>query len=203
MKQSEKTRLTHDKIIAAAITEFGANGYAGASLNNICASGIPKGLLYHNFSGKDDLYLACVELCFNSLTAFLEAADIGSDPQKYMAARLSFFQENENEGRIFFDAILQPPEPLQDSIKSLRSGLDSFNNRIYEKILSSVTLREGVSYETALEYFTMQQAMFNGYFSSPAFRKLSFTEKMTAHETTIPRLLDFMLFGIAERESCK
>ena len=53
MKKEEKTELTKKKILAAALQEFGTNGYRGASLNAICESGIPKGLLYHNFKNKD------------------------------------------------------------------------------------------------------------------------------------------------------
>ena len=54
MKKSEKTEITVSKIIDAAMVEFGKNGYAGGTVNNICKSGIHKGLLYHNFSGKDE-----------------------------------------------------------------------------------------------------------------------------------------------------
>ena len=51
MKKTEKTKLTVSKIIEAAMNEFGQNGYAGGTINNICKTGINKGLIYHNFSG--------------------------------------------------------------------------------------------------------------------------------------------------------
>ena len=43
MKKEEKTELTRKRILAAAMKEFGENGYQGASLNRICDIGIPKG----------------------------------------------------------------------------------------------------------------------------------------------------------------
>lgn len=61
MKRSEKTELTISKIMEAAMTEFGTNGYVGGSVNNICKSGINKGLIYHNFKDKDELYLKCLK----------------------------------------------------------------------------------------------------------------------------------------------
>ena len=61
MKKEEKTELTKSKIFAAAIQEFGTNGYATGSVNNICKTGINKGLVYHNFKDKDELYLECVK----------------------------------------------------------------------------------------------------------------------------------------------
>lgn len=102
MKKEEKTELTKKKILSAALQEFGSNGYRGASLNAICESGIPKGLLYHNFKNKDALYLSCVELCFQSLTKCLKEANIGNDLEKYMRVRMEFFEKNKMEARIFF-----------------------------------------------------------------------------------------------------
>ena len=56
----------------AAIQELGTNGYTASTLNAICSNhGISKGLLYHNFTGKDGLYLACVSHCFSDVTEYL------------------------------------------------------------------------------------------------------------------------------------
>ena len=110
MKQLEKTRITRDRIISAAMDEFGKSGYSGASLNNICEHGIPKGLIYHNFKGKDDLYLSCVEICFNGLTEYINTAEVGNDLQKYISARLCYFRENENEAHIFLMQYCSLPE---------------------------------------------------------------------------------------------
>ncbi|SET63796.1 TetR/AcrR family transcriptional regulator [Lacrimispora sphenoides] len=199
MKKEEKTERTKQKILAAAMEEFGTNGYAGASLNNICSVGIPKGLLYHNFKNKDSIYLACVGQCFSTLTEYLRAADIGSDLQKYMDARLRFFHEHEKETRLFFETIFQPPEALCDQLTDLRQEFDQLNAELYQKILDSLKLRQGVTREEAMSYFVIMQNMFNGYFSSPACRNMSFSDRMTAHETNLTILLDFMLYGIVER----
>ena len=64
MKKAEKTERTKERILQAAMEEFGRKGYAAATIGAICSEhGIAKGLLYHNFVGKDDLYLACVSRC--------------------------------------------------------------------------------------------------------------------------------------------
>lgn len=201
MKQEEKTERTRQKILAAAMEEFGANGYSGASLNTICGTGIAKGLLYHNFENKDALYLACVGQCFSELTETLKAADIGSDLQKYMNVRLHYFQEHERQAHLFFEAILQPPEGLRNEIAALRRELDQLNLQIYEKILDSLPLRKDVTREEATAYFSLMQNMFNGYFSSMAYHERTFADRMTAHEANLTKLLDFMLYGIAERRN--
>ena len=78
MKKMEKTEITVSKIIEAAMQEFGQNGYAGGTVNNICKSGINKGLLYHNFSGKDELYLTCLRRSSNKLIRYIRERE-GTD----------------------------------------------------------------------------------------------------------------------------
>lgn len=198
MKKEEKTELTKKKILFAAMEEFGSKGYRGASLNAICESGIPKGLLYHNFKNKDALYLACVRLCFQALTKCLKEAEIGNNLEKYMRVRMQFFKEHRLEAGIFFDAVLQPPEGLEEEIRGLKEEFDGLSRGLYREILDSIQLREGITYEEAMMYFIMLQEMFNSSFSR---QNTSLSHKMELHERDLPRLLDFMLYGIARRKN--
>ena len=201
MKQIEKSESSRYKIVGAAMCEFGSKGYAASSINTVCASGIPKGLVYHNFKNKDEIYLACVKKCFAELASYLQKADIGKDYEKYISARLAFFKENKNEARIFFDATLQPPEQLWDEIQNLRAELDKLNQDICLQILDSVTLRNDISQVEAMDYLDLFQTMFNSYFSSPACKRMSFEEKINVHEERLSKLLEIMFYGIAERRS--
>lgn len=55
-KQTEKSRLTREKIIAVAISLFRENGYANTSLSQISRqAGINPSTLYYYFSSKEDL----------------------------------------------------------------------------------------------------------------------------------------------------
>ena len=92
MKQKERTELTKKKIIEAGIQEFGTKGYAGFTLNGVCYNhGISKGLFYHNFKGKDELYLACVSKCFSDVTSFLKEQNIKGDLRRYLELRFQYF----------------------------------------------------------------------------------------------------------------
>lgn len=43
MRQEEKTELTRERILQAAMREFGTNGYAATKVNTICCKyGIPR-----------------------------------------------------------------------------------------------------------------------------------------------------------------
>lgn len=193
MKQEEKTERTRARIIAAAMTEFSAKGYTGASMNTICSSGISKGLLYHNFDGKDDLYLTCAEQCFRALTEYLKRADTGTSLQKYAEARMAFFRENSSMARLFFELVLQPPVKLKPQIAECRASFDDYNRQLFRNILRTVTLRPNVTEESALHYFSVMQEMFNSYYNS----------NMDEHESEMLKWMDYMLYGVAEMKPVK
>ena len=200
MKQRDKTERTVGKIVEAAMAEFGENGYARGTMNNICKAGINKGLVYHNFSGKDALYLTCVQQSCKKLTDYIENHDGTSGMQQYMAARMDFWDVFPREAHIFFEALLYPPSHLANEIREALKDFHLLNERIYKATLDKLILRDGVSMEDALSYFHLMQMMLNGYFSSPAFQNVVLNEKVKLHETIIPKLFDFMLYGIAEGE---
>lgn len=198
MKKSDKTELTVSKITEAAINEFGKNGYAGGTINNICKTGINKGLLYHNFSGKDDLYLACVSLSCKKLIHHIREQDGTKNPESYLAVRMDVFTLYPDEAHIFSEALLSPPVHLAKEILPAISGFIELNEQMVSNTLDAITLRDNVARDDAVSYFHMMQTMFNGYFSSPAFYHISLEEKMKLHEKILPQLLDFMLYGIAK-----
>lgn len=204
MKKSEKTELTRKKILMAAITEFGTNGYDSSKLNNLCNdNGISKGLIYHNFNNKDDIYLNCVDYSIHSFIDFMKAQKVGSDLQKYMSLRFNFFEENPLICRIFFEAILQPPKHLICDINEIKKDLDKMNKEIYMSALNKLNLRDGVSQEEAIEYYSIMQEMFNGYFSSSAYSNASFSTVVNEHEVKLSKIFDFMLYGIAKEVTNK
>lgn len=201
MTQDEKTERTKERILKAALQEFGEKGYAAATIGAICGKyNIPKGLLYHNFSGKEELYLACVTRCFGEVTAYMRTQEIGADLHRYMKQRVRYFSQHPLYARIFFEAVLQPPTGLEAEMKTCRKDFDDLNQQIFCKAISTLTLRSGITQETALEYYAILQEMFNGYFSSPAYAGKNFTEKVAAHEEKLSQLLDILLYGLAEKE---
>lgn len=226
MKQAERAEITRNKILRAAMEEFGRNGYRGGTMGNICKTGINKGLVYHYFASKDELYLECVKISCGKLLEELERArkiksdtsspqpadrDNSSDAhlqgeaedvvRQYMKIRVDFYGSCPNESRIVFGCLLDPPENLQDQIRKIMKPLEEQNLEIYEKLLSLLKLRKGVTKEKADRYFILSQRMFNAYFISPAMQKKSLEERIALHEQSIPELLDGMLYGIAEKRS--
>lgn len=200
MKKSEKTEQTISRILGAAINEFGKNGYSGGTVNNICNAGINKGLIYHNFEGKDDLYLSCLNHSCKKLLSYLKEQDRTKDLENYMSARMDFFNKYSDEARIFFEALLSPPLHLSDKINQMLSEFNILNEKMYNRTLDSIILRDGISREDAVSYFHLMQLMLNGYFSSPTFQNTNMSQKVEMHEMIVSKLLDYMLYGIAKGE---
>lgn len=206
MKQAEKSKITYDKILNGAIKEFGTKSYETASLNNICSdNNISKGLIYHNFKNKDELYLCCVKLCFDELTSFLNSSKYNSNNfreniKNLLDMRYQFFKENPYYSNIFFGTVLQSPKHLSAKIKELRNEFDNFNSEQYRKIINSVELRDDVTADEALEYFFMLGEMFNGYFESKAYKNTDLNSLIEDHEIKLSKILDIMIYGIVKED---
>ena len=128
----------------------------------------------------------------------IEESGCVSDQLQYMKLRMHFFTEYPNEAHIFFEAILQPQEKLRDRIKQILEPFEEINEKIYRCVVSGITLRDGITEEDAIDYFRQMQRMFNGYFSSSAYRYMTLDKRIREHEMNLSKLLDFMLYGIAK-----
>lgn len=196
---------TRQKIIDSAMKEFGEKSYSEGSLNSICTIGkISKGIIYHYFRDKDELYLICVKETFDALTQFLGKVNftfnqIESDIDSYMSARFRFFNEHKDYSNIFFNAVLQPPVHLQNKIKEIKSAFDKQSTAFYRKTLENITLRNDILIEEAIEYFIVFQEMYNGYFQSKAHQNSDFHLLVESHEMKLSKLLGIMLYGVAQK----
>lgn len=206
MKQEEKAENSKKRIVTAAIKEFGTKSYDAASLNNICNDNkISKGLIYHYFNNKDGLYLLCVKLCLEKFMAFLaektyDFSDFKSGMNQYLARRFLFFQTHPLEGRLFFYTILQPPKKLKKQLKELRSDFDKQSLGYYKEALGHISLKDGITENDALEYFSMFQEVFNSYWQKHVDDTLDFDSLMKIHESKIINMLNLMLYGIAKED---
>lgn len=205
MKREEKNILTKRKILDSAIIEFGKSNYTDTSINAIAKRGdMSKGIIYHYFKDKDDLYLACIKECFSKVIEFfedreIEIKNIEKDIKKYVEIRYEFFKENTDFNNIFINALLHPPKHLVKEIEEIKIEFDEYNINYYKRVLANVKFRKNISMEDAIEYFTMFQESFNNYFKGKKYD--SSDELFHEHEKKLDRMLNIMLYGIIEEES--
>ena len=90
---------TRSKILAAATVEFAACGFDGARIDAIVAKcKISKNLVYHYFSGKEELFIRVMEAAYADMRERQSAlAHLQEDPVKAMRAlvlqMVEFFME--------------------------------------------------------------------------------------------------------------
>ena len=203
MKREEKNQQTKRRIMDSALAEFSRQGYGSSSVNTICsAQGISKGIIYHYFSTKDSLFLACVEECFLLLTEYLTNqmqetnGNVKEQLEKYFTARISFFSEHPVYQRIFCEAIISPPGHLKSEVQKRTKAFDLLNIQILEHLLSSVTLRPQITTSEIIETFRQFQDFINAKYP---VAELSASE-FEAHEKSCRRALDILLYGVLERK---
>lgn len=203
MKREEKNQQTRRRIMDSALAEFAEKGCAGSSVNTICAAqGISKGIVYHYFENKEGLYLACVEECFQRLTAHLRAAlpseegSVEEELGRYFTARMAFFQENPVYQPIFCEAVISPPGPLAGEIRARRREFDALTVETLERLLRRLPLRSDISMEDVVDLFRQFQDFINAQAQSPG---VPAGEQFTLRDAQCRRLLKVLLYGVTER----
>lgn len=199
MKKEEKTRLRQKQIIAAAMEEFSTKGYEGFGINELCKQhGISKGVLYHNFSGKADLYLACAQESFQKAMSVL-IGDTGTIPslQTYVERRHRFYQEYPLHSHIFFEAMIATPKDLEEDLAPQKQVFEDLNEQVCLKLISSSTLKAGMEQKQAMAYLRLIQDMFRSYYLSMSSDK-SLATLATDYQDQLVKVLELMIYGILE-----
>lgn len=206
MKREEKNSLSRQRIMDAAMQEFSAKGYAGAALNAVCAEhDISKGIVYHYFKDKDELYVACVEACFGDMTAYLRTAAVpaGSLEEKlqaYFSARSRFFAEHPVYLGIFADAAFHPAPELEARLAECRREFDALNIGILTEMLQAKSLRDGLTVPMIVDDFRAYMDFFNMRFRAAERTHAPMETVLREHEERCFRQLRILLHGVLEEE---
>ncbi|MDD3410620.1 MAG: TetR/AcrR family transcriptional regulator [Eubacteriales bacterium] len=206
MKREEKSALSRQRILEAAAREFAQKGYDAASLNVICAENdLSKGIIYHYFKDKDELYLLCVTECFEKLTASLESASaseadcIECQLRRYFDARLRFFADHPVYLGLFMTTALYPPAHLAAELARARMPFDRLNISVLTRLLENTPLRSGLTAAAVVEDFRMYMDYFNARFRSALTNAENPQQALRDHEERCHRQLDLLLHGVLEK----
>lgn len=203
MNREEKKQKMQRKILSSALDEFSNQGYGGSSINTICAAqNISKGIVYHYFETKDDLYLACVSECFQQLTEYIrtnisdEDTSIEKHLEKYFSLRTHFFKTYPVYQHIFCEAVVNPPAHLKTEIQKCKQTFDTLNNQILKKLLTHVHLRPDISIEEVIEVFRQFQDFINIRYQMTDINNYIFEVR----EESCIRALNILLYGVIQRK---
>ena len=197
MKKELKTKLTQERIIEAALIEFSQKGYKAFGINELCKNHkISKGILYHNFSGKTEIYLACVRESFQKAVSIIrgESGDIPSLVE-YMERRHRFSKDFPHHSHVFFEAWMTAPAEIAEEVAKEEVVFEDLNRQVSEKLLTESTLKDHISQEQALDYLSFIQQLFRSYYLAASGSKEP-TSLASQYEKDLQKVLHLMIYGI-------
>ena len=149
MGAATRTRLTagerREDLLRAAIAEFAVTGYHGTPTDAIARrAGISQPYLFRLYGTKRQLFLACVERCFDRvIETFRVAADGAEDPLLAM-------------GKAYVD-LLEDRELLRFQLQTYAAADDeeirAAARRHYQELIDAVTKLSGAGGEEIHRFF--------------------------------------------------
>lgn len=201
MNREQKSALARQRILEAAIAEFSGKGYEGASLTAACNQcGISKGLVYHHFRDKNELYLLCVKSCFDSLTACLKealAAFRGTPEERMQAffeAWLRFFYNSPQYLGIFSSASFRIPPALAAQIAQARQAYDEVYTAVMMELLGGRPLRGSLPAVDMVGECRIYMDFFNTRFLMQA----PDDQAVARQEAWCRQQMDILLYGVLD-----
>ena len=185
------------------MAEFSSKGYEGASLNAACAeNGFSKGVVYHHFKDKNELYLLCVQRCFNAVTERLKEAAAclsGTAEERlrsYFDARLRFFTQNPLYLGVFAGAAFRPPAELAAEVEARRKEFDRLNLSVLTSLLEGKKLRIGLSPSIIAEDLKMYMDYLDMRLCGALHQGASTEQVMLDYEERYHRQIGILLHGV-------
>jgi AcrR family transcriptional regulator len=200
-------KLPEDKrqrIIDAAIREFAEKGYEQASTNAItAAAGISKGLLFHYFGTKKQLYLHLVEYALDYYGDWFRrrVKELHPDIMERMLQigrqRVEMARENPVLSSFYADAFFNMAEEVKPELTEIYRRLHAENTRLFADGVDMTRFREDVDPRKAV---TLVMACLEGLrqlYKDRAAKGLDEAEGILADTR---ELLEMLKFGIYRRE---
>ena len=202
MTQKERQARSREEIYQAALEESGRCGYEGVNMERICGNhGISKGMMYHYYSSKDELFLLCVGRTFAQLKEHVEGEMgrlAGRAPleavKAFFLVREQYFQAHPRQKTVFEDAVLHPPKHLLEQIGRLRGPVREMNRRFIRQLVAEMPLRPSVDPKKAVRYLERAECLFQSVAEHE--ERAGGGEELHAAFETAEEILDMVLFGI-------
>lgn len=132
-----------EQIVAVAVAEFAARGYAGASMVDIARrAGISKPLVYQYFGSKDGLFLACLHQVAGGLLTRLEQAEVLVDDTvasriHVLRATFEALEPERSAWRLLYDTSAPADGEIAAAFAHYRSGVAELASSGSERFLAA------------------------------------------------------------------
>ncbi len=199
MNKVDLNNETVFKIVESAIELFNINGYAGTSISDISKrAGLSKGILYHYFKNKDELYLFCVKLCIEEYAKYLNDNLLNPISQSDAIAenvkvRIQFFNQYPQYKTLFNYIVARKPSHLAKELVDIRQTLVESNINRLETLIGNVNLGKGIEKSDIIAFTAIIQNS-SSFLLQDGFDE----EKRNEQIATVVRLTKIFINGLKE-----
>jgi AcrR family transcriptional regulator len=131
---------TRGEILAAARTEFAARGYDGTTMRAVASNaGVDAALVHHYFGGKDDLFLAALEIPVDPRVVIPEMLRPGSDGIGERLVRMFVSVWDDPESRKPLLAVFRSALTSEAGADLLRGGM---MRMVFEQVAAGLGVSE-------------------------------------------------------------
>lgn len=194
-----------EELLRACLAEFAEHGYEKGNTNRICdAAGVSKGLLFHYFGSKRDLYLLCVRRCVDDLLRIFEpfsteGLGFTESLAAYGRAKIGFYLEHPLHYRIVAGAFLATPKEVRRELSQQFDELNRYAWSVVGELIGRVPLRPGVTKEQAVELIrAVSGAAERKYIPQILGRAECDADFYSRVQEDYLRMMRLALYGIAE-----
>ena len=206
MTQKERQARARQEIFRAAMEEFGTHNYDEVTMESICANhGISKGMMYHYYANKDDLFLLCVQDTFQALgeevargAGKLEGQPPGDAIRNFFMIREYYFQQHPKRRKVFENVMFRAPQHLENDIRELRRPIRELNRRFLDRIVEGMSLRDNLTPAVVMRYIECIDGIFPTLLRQ--YQAGGQTEDLHSMLAAAGQILDMVLFGLMQKE---
>lgn len=151
-----------DRVLQAAVKEFAARGYEAASTNAIATeAGVAKGLVFHHFGSKEQLFVAVHAFALSEVKQALPAdgeplpTDLFERLHAWHLRKVKLMRERPELFELLVIALAEAPAALQAQVREAQAALLS---EAWPRVLAGVDaarLRPGLSLQDAVETLSL------------------------------------------------
>lgn len=148
-----------ERILNVAIEEFAKNGYKATSTNVICKkANISKGLLYHYYNSKENIYITVVRHVIDTFKRNIainikESNKKGIDyVEEYFDIKFKFFRENPLYSKIIVNLVI---DNNIEKAMGLSIEYQNYNNDLIYDVIKNIDINPKFNKEKAFELIVM------------------------------------------------
>lgn len=157
-----ETKIIQERILDAALAEFGQKGYSHASTNQIYpVAEVSKGYIFKLFKSKSNLFYNVFMKSLEEMISLLEKETFYelSDPIEktidVMLWKVNYAKNHPNETNVLLEGITNPPEEVQMKIHSHLKDLTKLSIQNFFKDISMERIDPRYTQQDVIEYLTI------------------------------------------------